>query len=852
MAQYDAMGNYGGYDEYTDYSAPVAPVMPAGMETEEERRKREEEERKRREAEAKRADETAVKEQKVITYENGSRTIETKQEIPAQTSPVQTPRIQSRNMPVAPEDYNADIARQESDNRPDIGYHDRNKGTAYGTYGMTAAGYQDARKLDPTLPEDITQTTPEQQTQAQNAYTQQNARYLQNLGIEPTPQNLGAAHFLGAQGLSNYLKTGQISEAAAKANGGYDNVRRIVDSRLGGQAAPASGAAQQRPQPVQPVAPQAQQPQAAPQQAAPVSPEQAQAQTQAAPAPQNMYSLAKPEAKPASSQGFIDQYQTAQNDPSALMKMGTDETVPPALRERARNRAADLITQQREQTKAQAELGTKTPSELARMMTERKKDGSWGKYILFGALGMTALRDEESSKLGIGTDKIVTGADGKGYLIKVGANGAPIEGFNDQGKALTPEELITAAAGAGQGKWSTTAEFFNDKAGNLYQAQHNDKGQTRIVNAKTNEVYKGNEPLTARRTLDAQQAAEQKQGFRRENMTTEQANRLQVLQQGLANDLSKATFKDRLDIFSNYNKALQAEGLPTLTMQEMGLSPDGSLAGQRMQVQPAPQAASAGTQAAAPQAVAPVAPQAQQAAPQAVAPVAPVAPGTAPAMAAPQTATPAMAAPQAQPAPSARPTLADIQKQKEIEKSQREVAETGAKEESKKLADMRIALPKTERATASALKVIDDVLTHPGFSDVIGMPNILTGIWSAPTTDARNFKTKYEQLKGKAFMEAYNGLRGTGSISEAEGMRAETAIAALNDPYISEKEFKRNAEIFKTTMRNGIDNERLQVGQEPRYKPFNAKEKEAFEWLKKNPKDPRADGVRLKLERAGD
>ena len=103
---YDAMGNYTGYNDYTDYSAPVAPVMPAGMETEEQRKKREEEERKRAEKEAQRADETAVQEQKVITYENGSKTIETKQEVPAGTTG-----------PVAPEDYNARIAREESGNR---------------------------------------------------------------------------------------------------------------------------------------------------------------------------------------------------------------------------------------------------------------------------------------------------------------------------------------------------------------------------------------------------------------------------------------------------------------------------------------------------------------------------------------------------------------------------------------------------------------------------------------------------------------------------------------------------------------------------------------------------------------
>ena len=832
MAQYDAMGNYGGYDEYTDYSAPVAPVMPAGMETEEERRKREEEERKRREAEAKRADESVAREERVITYENGSRTVETKQEIPAgqRTQPV---------APVSP-NYNANIARQESGNRPDIGFHDRSKGTAYGTYGMTAAGYQDARKLDPTLPEDITQTTPEQQTQAQNAYTQQNARYLQNLGIEPTPQNLSAAHFLGAQGLSNYLKTGQISEAAAKANGGYDNVRRIVDQRLGGQMAPASGAVQQqRAQPVAPQAPQAPQPQAQVQPAMPMAPQ-----------PQPAMQPAQAQAQPTSSQAFIEQYQTNQNDPAALMKMGTDENVPERLRDRARNRAADLITQQREQSKAQAELATKSPSDLARMMTERKKDGSWGKYILFGALGMTALRDEEASKLGIGTDKIVTGGDGKGYLIKVSANGTPIEGFNDQGKALTPEELITAAAGAGAGKVTTSAEQFQDKDGNIYRTQSDEKGRLVTRNVVTNEVYKGDPTkLTRVRDVAGQAADERKQAFKRENLTAEQANRLQVLQQGLANDLSKATFKDRLDIFSNYNKALQAEGLPTLTMQEMGLSPDGSLAGQRMQVQAAPQPAGG-------QPAAPAVPQQPQAGQQ----LQPAVPGQAPApivQQRPQAGTqvqpavpgaPAMAAPVA----GARPTLGEITKRKEEEKSAREVAETGAKEEVKKITDMRIALPKTERATAATLKVIDDVLTHPGFEDVIGVPHVITGIFSPPGTNARDFKQKYEQLKGKAFMEAYNGLRGTGSISEAEGMRAETAIAALNDPYISEKEFKRNAEIFKTALRNGVDNERMQVGQEPRYKKFTADEKAAFQWLQKNPRDPKADAVRLRLERSGD
>jgi hypothetical protein len=202
--------------------------------------------------------------------------------------------------------------------------------------------------------------------------------------------------------------------------------------------------------------------------------------------------------------------------------------------------------------------------------------------------------------------------------------------------------------------------------------------------------------------------------------------------------------------------------------------------------------------------------------------------------------------------PGVRPTLEEIKRKQEEEKTAREVAATGAKEESKKLADMRVALPKVERGTEATLKTIDDLLKHPGFSDVIGVPNVITGIWSPPGTDARDFKQKYEQVKGKAFMEAYNNLRGTGSISEKEGMRAEASIAAMNDPHVSEKEFIRNANIFKETLRNGIDNERIQLGQEPRYKKFSTQEREAFAWLKKNPTDPRADAVRLKLERTGE
>jgi len=228
-------------------------------------------ERQRKEAEeaAKKAGTTPVATTETTVYEDGSKTHTTTQEVPAgaQVNPRALSVAQSmapkpmaqqpQAKPVAPtfnqEAYNASIAQQESGNRPNIGYHDRSKSTAFGPTGLTAAAYQDARRANPNLPADITQANPQQLNAAQTAYTQQNARALQGYGIDPSANNLAAAHFAGARGLNDYMtkkdEQGRpyISPQAQAANGGYDKAAAIINQRLGGQAAPASGAVQQAP-----------------------------------------------------------------------------------------------------------------------------------------------------------------------------------------------------------------------------------------------------------------------------------------------------------------------------------------------------------------------------------------------------------------------------------------------------------------------------------------------------------------------------------------------------------------------------------------------------------------------------
>jgi hypothetical protein len=462
---YDEMGSYTGYDDSYDAGYPVEPVSPQQTPVsyddfgnpvyneEEEKRRREEEAQQiedyKKQQEAL-GSEVSHK-QEVTTYADGSQTVKTQHEVPAGSQRKLQPVV-----PQSPEQarYNQSIAQQESGGNQNIGYHNPAKGTAYGPYGITAAAWQDARRRDPSLPADITQATPAQMTAAQNAVTNNNAQYLQGYGVPVNNNTLQAAHFLGAKGLSDYLKTGYISPQAAAANGGEANVRRIVDARLGGAMAPASGAVK-----------------------APITPEQSAAQAEQ-PAPNSYDSFGTPifSQQQADLDKHLSAYDTIQADPNALMKMGTDDTVPEWMRDRARNRAADLITEQRQNKKAEETLSKASPTDLARYLQGKTKAGedynlaTRMRAMLFAASGNKDLAKREWDKLDtVGTDKYVQGADGKAYLLRTRADGEVMGGYNaETGAQLTPDEMVKVSAGVQTVKGATQhGTIFNDPTGKV-------------------------------------------------------------------------------------------------------------------------------------------------------------------------------------------------------------------------------------------------------------------------------------------------------------------------------------------------------------------------------------------------
>ena len=157
-------------------------------------------------------------------------------------------------------------------------------------------------------------------------------------------------------------------------------------------------------------------------------------------------------------------------------------------------------------------------------------------------------------------------------------------------------------------------------------------------------------------------------------------------------------------------------------------------------------------------------------------------------------------------------------------------------------AEAKAGLPQVEQDAKYLLSVLDRIVApkkggdgeplrdkqgrlvpgdeHPGLEDMVGMPaygGLTTMIpWvGGPTrgTDAANFGTMLNQVKGKQFMQAYQSLKGGGQITEVEGQKAEQALARM-DTAQTEKAFREATLEFRDEVLRmaGIARQRSGVG----------------------------------------
>ena len=108
---------------------------------------------------------------------------------------------------------------------------------------------------------------------------------------------------------------------------------------------------------------------------------------------------------------------------------------------------------------------------------------------------------------------------------------------------------------------------------------------------------------------------------------------------------------------------------------------------------------------------------------------------------------------------------------------------------------------------------------HPGFTGAVGMGRGYTlgipGIEQLiPGTPAADFKARFDEIMGGAFLEAFETLKGGGAITETEGKKATAAKTRMSLAQ-SENEFLAAAREYKDIVKTGIERARKKAGQAP-------------------------------------
>ena len=114
----------------------------------------------------------------------------------------------------------------------------------------------------------------------------------------------------------------------------------------------------------------------------------------------------------------------------------------------------------------------------------------------------------------------------------------------------------------------------------------------------------------------------------------------------------------------------------------------------------------------------------------------------------------------------------------------------------------------------NAISVIDQTLNHPGLAGAVGniqglVPGTIAG---AMNEDVSDFLRLSDQIQGKAFLQAFETLKGGGQITEVEGKKATDAIARLSRAQ-SEPAFKAALTELKGIIKRGVQRARAKAGQ---------------------------------------
>jgi hypothetical protein len=566
-----------------------------------------------------------------------------------------------------------------------------------------------------------------------------------------------------------------LSPEAIAANGGEQKLRAIAESRMGSVAptAQVSGQPQMRP---------------------------AVAQGQQL-------------AQPPAAINYDDRFATAQNDPNAMYLLSKDKSAPDYIRKAAADQHYAQLTRQRAEEKTEKDvakiLETGNTTDFARMIKGNSQEGSYIKAYLFQRFGLNDLARAEQQKLGADNKwQTVIGPNAERAIIQYDGNGLPIAGYDQKGRQLTGDELVSvAASGTSTAKSQTGSEIYYDPM---------QPTGPRFAFVKTPEggYY---------REVGTQRAA-----------TPEEQSKL--VKMGVSGPLEQQA----ATAYAARGAGQQGTQAAQTGTQQAPLPPR---AGAVAPVPPAATTAPAPAPAAG--AVAPTAaPAAPQAAP-AAAPATEQAPaGRQPTQTATQLPTQGLNEPFA--VYQARLKSAQAAQEKEAEIAAEDIANVRKNQGTNE--------SKVDTNIDRVAALLDPQREGRAFESSVGA-TLLPGARFIPGTPQASWFKLFDEVKGGQFLSAIKEMKGFGALSDMEGKAATQAISRLSASQ-NEQDFRRAAQDYIDIVTRGVDRDRAKLGQAPKYNTPESTERarmdrEAMEWLKANPKDPAAKDVRQRLRDRG-
>jgi hypothetical protein len=99
---------------------------------------------------------------------------------------------------------------------------------------------------------------------------------------------------------------------------------------------------------------------------------------------------------------------------------------------------------------------------------------------------------------------------------------------------------------------------------------------------------------------------------------------------------------------------------------------------------------------------------------------------------------------------------------------------------------------------------------HPGFSSYVGA-TVLPGQRFIEGSPTASFEVRQKQIEGRAFLEAFQALKGGGSITEKEGEKGTAAIMRMNKAS-SEREYVAAARELQGILSKGVERAKSKAG----------------------------------------